>query len=175
MPSPFNTRPATVNPDVAVSAATVTVVISVVATHALAAVSTALSIAIVAAASMVISVKRTDSTTTTGTSNRPGFHAAFVLGNESGSRSARASSDIQAFVASMKGRSNLNSDKYGARRLDPLRTLLRKLAVLTVAGCDGARLTVPTLSPMTGRHTHEVEHLMMSSHNHGIERSPKSA
>ena len=48
-----------------------------------------------------------------------------------------------------------------ARKRDLPRTFPRKLAVLTVPDCDGARLTVPTLSPMTGRHMHEVEHLMM--------------
>jgi len=56
------------------------------------------------------------------------------------------------------------------RKPDPLRTLPRKLAVLTVPDCDGARLTVPTLSPMTGRHTHEVEHLMMTFRNPCVSR-----
>ena len=40
-----------------------------------------------------------------------------------------------------------------------------------MAGCDGARLTVPTLSPMTGRLTHEVEHLMMTFRNLGVQVS----
>ena len=57
------------------------------------------------------------------------------------------------------------STDLAARNPDALRAILRKLAVLTVAGCDGARLSVPTLSPMTGRHTHEVAHLMMMFRN----------
>ena len=57
------------------------------------------------------------------------------------------------------------STDLAARNPDPLQTLLWKLAVLTAADCDGARLTVPTLSPMPGRHTHEVEHLMMIFRN----------
>ena len=43
---------------------------------------------------------------------------------------------------------------------DHLRRLLWKLAVLTVPNYDSVRLTVPTLSPMTVRHTHEFEHVL---------------
>ena len=48
----------------------------------------------------------------------------------------------------------------GARKPDLLRRLLWKLAVLTVPNYDSVRLTVPTLSPMTVRHTHEFEHVL---------------
>ena len=47
-----------------------------------------------------------------------------------------------------------------ARKPDLLRRLLWKLAVLTVPNYDSVRLTVPTLSPMTVRHTHEFEHVL---------------
>jgi|GEM_PF-2146673 len=56
--------------------------------------------------------------------------------------------------------SEWNSGTAASKR-DGKWDLPRKLAVLTVPDCDGARFTVPTLSPMTGRHMHEVEHLMV--------------
>ena len=59
--------------------------------------------------------------------NRHWCGAAFVLGNESGSQSARTSSGIQASVASMRGRSKLNSDKHGARKPDGEPTAFRVL------------------------------------------------
>jgi hypothetical protein len=60
---------------------------------------------------------------------------------------------------------------HPARKPDLYRALARKLAALILPDCDGARLTVPTLSPMTGRHTHEFEHVILLSRNPRVANS----
>ena len=69
--------------------------------------------------------------------------------------------DGRDFVPSRKHSQEDFSTDSIVRKTDPLRKLPRKLTVLTVTGYNDARLTAPTLSPMTGCHTHEVAHLMM--------------
>jgi len=67
-----------------------------------------------------------------------------------------------------RGRGNVVPRASAARKPDLQRALARELAVLTLPDCGGVRLTVPTLSPMTGRHTHELEQVILLSHALGI-------
>ena len=53
---------------------------------------------------------------------------------------------------------------------DARRALPRDQAGLTLPDCAGARLAVPTLSPIPGRHTHEVNDVIMMSRNPWILR-----